>query len=363
LNTPKVAPALIKETYDNLQSIRKTGEELGISHKTVCKYINKPDNIPANHDLIGVSTLIDEKSGEPKLTWYKSKGSQEKAIDLLIGHLNEIKYTPAPKIDAPKKTKQELLSLYTLTDFHLGMYAWADETGEDWDTEIASRVLMNAIHDMIGKAPDSETGVLNLQGDFLHWDGLEALTPTAGNLLEADTRFARMVEIAMDLSSWVIDALIKKHKKVQVIVCEGNHDLAGAAWLRKHLKKLWVKNPRVTVDDTEFPYYAYLHGRIMLAFHHGHKKTIKNLPSLFASEPRYRGMWGKAKYCYIHTGHYHKSELVGDEFGGAIVERHPTLAARDAYAARGGFISQRGAKVITYDKELGEIDRSTVLPR
>jgi hypothetical protein len=51
------------------------------------------------------------------------------------------------------------------------------------------------------------------------------------------------------------------------------------------------------------------------------------------------------------------------EDGGAIVERHPTLAARDAYAARGGYVSFRGARAITYDKQLGEVERITVLPR
>lgn len=361
---PKVDPELIRETYGKLQSIRATGKELGISHKTVSKFINQlPRTIPPTHHLTGVSTLIDEATGEPKITWYKSKSANEKAVDLLLERLEEIKYTPAPKIATPKKTKQELLSLYTLTDFHLGMYAWEKETGADWDSDIASQVLVSAIQDMTHKAPDSETAIFNLQGDFLHWDGLEAVTPTANNLLEADTRHSMMIEMAMDLSSWAIDELIKKHKNVRVIVAEGNHDLAGSAWLRKHLKKLWAKNSRVEVDDTEFPYYAYLHGETMLGFHHGHKKNNKALPALFASEPRFREMWGKANYCYIHTGHYHQSEQDMSEGGGAIVERHPTLAARDAYAARGGYISRRATKVITYDKRDGEVERSTVLPR
>jgi hypothetical protein len=39
------------------------------------------------------------------------------------------------------------------------------------------------------------------------------------------------------------------------------------------------------------------------------------------------------------------------------------LSGRDAYAARGGWISRRGAKVITYDKTDGEIARVTVRPR
>jgi hypothetical protein len=43
-----------------------------------------------------------------------------------------------------------------------------------------------------------------------------------------------------------------------------------------------------------------------------------------------------------------------------IVEQHRTLAAPDAYAARGGWISGRDAKVITYHKSYGEVGRITV---
>ena len=45
-----------------------------------------------------------------------------------------------------------------------------------------------------------------------------------------------------------------------------------------------------------------------------------------------------------------------------IVERHRTLAAADAYAAKGGWLSGREAKVITYSKEYGEVFRITINP-
>jgi len=44
------------------------------------------------------------------------------------------------------------------------------------------------------------------------------------------------------------------------------------------------------------------------------------------------------------------------------VERHETLAAPDAYAAGGGWLSGRSAKVITYSKQFGEVGRSTLRP-
>jgi hypothetical protein len=99
----------------------------------------------------------------------------------------------------------------------------------------------------------------------------------------------------------------------------------------------------------------------MLGFHHGHKMKLAQLHKLFASEPRYRRMWGEAKQTYIHAGHLHHEKVIED--GGAIAEQHPTLATRDAYAARGGWVNQRGAKAITYHKTEGEIHRVTVRPR
>jgi hypothetical protein len=310
--------------------------------------------------LKGASTLYDDE-GNIKQQWVKSQADLQLAEDLL-NVLEDFHYKPAPKISAPKKVNQDLCTLYTITDFHLGMYAWSEETGDDWDTEIAAKVLMQAIEEMAEGSPDSELAILNLQGDFLHWDGLEAVTPTQGHVLDADTRFGKMVELSLDLTLWAIERLLTKHKKVRVIICEGNHDLAGSVWMRKCIKMVMSKNDRVEVDDTEFPYYAYLHGEIMIGFHHGHKKKNAALPALFSSEPRYRSMWGQAKYCYIHTGHFHQSEKEGSEGGGAIVERHPTLAAADAYAVRGGYVSQRGAHAITYHKERGEVSRKTVYP-
>jgi len=44
------------------------------------------------------------------------------------------------------------------------------------------------------------------------------------------------------------------------------------------------------------------------------------------------------------------------------VEQHQTLAAPDAYASRGGWMSGRSAKLITYHKEFGEIGRSAITP-
>jgi DNA repair exonuclease SbcCD nuclease subunit len=151
--------------------------------------------------------------------------------------------------------------------------------------------------------------------------------------------------------------LLHKHKRVHVIMCEGNHDIAGSVWLQAIMKMAFEKNPRVTIDDSKMPYYSFKWGNVFLGWHHGHLTKIRNLSGKFFSEPRFRPDLMDAKYIYLATGHLHTREVI--ESSGAVIERHPTLAARDAYAARGFEHSNRGALAITYDRGRGEVARVT----
>lgn len=309
------------------------------------------------------ATIQRGPDGEIERTWTKAKTRREQELQILHDRIDQgdIPHRPFKPTKAPRVADENLASLLTITDFHLGMYAYEAETGDDWDTTIAKQVFLDAIHAMCAACPKSGLGILNQLGDFLHWDGLLAVTPTSKHVLDADTRYGKLVDLTMEIMAEAVRIMLKKFGRVHVIQAEGNHDETGSIWLRKFMKHMFTNEPRVTVDDTEFPYYAYLHGDTMLGFHHGHKLRLPQLQKLFSSDPRYRAMWGQAKQAYIHTGHLHHEKVIED--GGAITEQHPTLSGRDAYAARGGWVSMRGAKVITYDKADGEIHRVTVRPR
>lgn len=362
----------------NGMSQREAAADCGISRSALRDHLGtvklraanrgySPENdwlhpVPDGHKIKGVSTFYDEE-GNPVRQWVKSQTDEQRQFEILIDRLenaqsNLPKFKPSK---APLQSDDNLLVLTTITDFHLGMYAYEAETGDDWDVGIARDVFLNAIHDMIQASPKAGVGVLCQLGDFLHWDGILSVTPSSGHILDADTRYGKLVDLAMSVMSEAVKMMLKRYGEVVVVSAEGNHDISGSIWLRKYLKHLFADDPRLTVIDNDFPYYAHLHGKTMLGFHHGHKMKLANLHKLFASEPRFRSMWGEANACYIHTGHYHHERVIED--GGAIAEMHPTLSARDAYAARGGYTSQRGAKVITYHKESGEVARHTVRPR
>jgi hypothetical protein len=182
--------------------------------------------------------------------------------------------------------------------------------------------------------------------------------PTGHNLLDADGRFEKVVQTAIRVLRQVITMALEKHPKVRVIMAEGNHDIASSVWLRQMFAALYENEPRVTVDDSPLPYYAIEWGKTLLAFHHGHLKKNDQLPLMFATQ--FAEAWGRTTKRYCHTGHRH--HLEEKEHSGMIVFQHPTLAARDAYAARGGWHAMRSATAVTYHRSYGEVGRSTASP-
>lgn len=372
------AQAEVAALLDSGLTKTETARRLGMSERNVYRAVTRikanavkrgysPEHdmthvVPEGYKVKGVSTYYNE-DGKPTGQWVKSATDEERRAQALLEAV-ESAATALPKFKPakpPKQVDENLASLLTITDFHLGMKAWKDSDGDDWDLKIARDVFLNAIHDMLNASPKSGTGILNQLGDFLHWDGLVQVTPTSGHHLTGDDRYSKLVELSISVMTEAVHMMLKNFGKVVVVQAEGNHDLASSVWMRKFIKHRFQDEPRVEVIDNEFPYYAYQHGDIMLGFHHGHKMRMAQLQKLFASEPRFRKLWGASKHAYIHCGHLHHERVLDD--AGCTVEQHPTLAARDNYASSHGYVSQRGAKVITYDKSDGEVHRVTVRPR
>lgn len=314
---------------------------------------------PDGYLVKGTSTLVGQ-DGATKLQWIKTSIDPEKFRAMVEAACRaaaeDIK--PYKRVPKPKDIDNDLCVLYTLTDCHVGMLAWARETGEPWDLQIAEKVLGDTLIQMIDAAPRAAVGIVNQLGDFLHFDSLKALTPEHGNLLDADSRYQKIVEVAVRILRRVVDYALTKHATVRVYMHEGNHDPAGSVWLRVLFSALYEKNPRVTVEMSPLPYVVYQHGETMLCFHHGHLSKRDSLPLLFAA--KFSAIWGLTKKRYIHTGHKHQVDE--KEFPGVKHIQHPTLAAPDAYAARGGWLSERQAMSVTYHCERGEVARGIFLP-
>ena len=360
---------------NSLGSYRAAARQIGQHHSSVQEMVKRvqanaarrgysPNHdmtrpVPPTHIAKGISTYYDG-DGKVRGQWVKSSLDEAKAEEARKAAFAALAETipRLPPLPPPESTSAELCNVYTLTDCHVGMLAWPKETGEPWDLKIAERTLVGCFEQMVAAAPPARVAYVNQLGDFLHSDGMKAVTPEHGHLLDQDGRFARVVEVAIRVLRRVVDMALQKHEEVFVLLAEGNHDPASSIWLQAMFRALYENEPRVTIVDSVLPYYAHQHGNTMLAFHHGHLKKTDSLPELFAA--LFPKLWGNTTKRYCHTGHRHHTEE--KEHSGLTVHQHPTLAAKDAYAARGGWLSMRQATAITYHSVYGEVARATVCP-
>jgi len=301
-----------------------------------------------------------DKEGRAAGGWLISEPTKGQAWAALQEALEAMKgdITPCLPIPAPAQSNDDLCNLYTYSDFHLGMLAQEEEGGANWDIKIAEKTLIGSFGMMLEQSPPATRAVVNIQGDMLHSDGLLPVTPAHRHVLDQDGRFSRIVATAIRTIRALVAMALAKHDSVHLVICEGNHDEASSVWLRLLFAALYENEPRVEVNDSELPFYVFEWGEVMLGFHHGHKVKNEQLPLLFAAQ--FPEEWGRTKKRTVHCGHRHHVDE--KEYNGVTVVQHPTIAARDAYAARGGWIADRAVQSITYSKKFGQVGRVFVSP-
>lgn len=317
-------------------------------------------HVPPGHQIKGVSALVDPE-GREIVKWIKTKEGHD-SLESIRTVADELSKTlkRAKPIPPPKNCLELLLNQYVISDFHFGMLAWSDETGgENWDLEIAERLLLDWFGAAIAQSPKANTGLLCQLGDFLHYDSLVPVTPTSKHVLDADSRFQKIVRVAIRVTRQIISMLLQHHEHVHVVWASANHDPASSAIFREMWAMHFETEPRVTIDNSPDIFYAYEWGDTALFYHHGHRVKMNALAATFAG--RFREIYGRAKKSYGHCGHLHQKE-VDEKNRLMLIERHRTLAPPDAFGAGGGWASEQEATVIYYHRRWGEVGRNTLTP-
>lgn len=313
--------------------------------------------VPDGYLMKGASTLYRE-DGTVAAQWIKStvddvrrEAMMREAFQAMAAKLPRL---PSRKASGTWST--DLLTVYPIGDPHVGMRAWAPETGENWDLTIAEQMHCDAMDALVGAAPATEQALIVNLGDLFHQDGLAAVTPRSGHNLDADGRYAKMIQVGIKVIRRCIESALSKHKSVHVINSPGNHDETGALWLSAALSQMYENEPRVTVDTNPSVFAYYRWGAVLLGVHHGHSCKPDKLPGVMATD-RARD-WGETTHRHWLMGHIHHESK--REFAGVTVESFNTLAAKDAYAAAGGWRSGRSMQALVFHRVHGEVARSKV---
>lgn len=312
---------------------------------------------PQGHTVKGVSTMYDA-GGNIAAQWVKTAlGPSLESIAEAIRDALDGYSAPPPSNPPSAPTDASLATVYPLADWHIGLLAWHEEAGEDWDLNIAKDIIGRAMRRLIAQSPPSEQGVVLGLGDLLHADNYENRTTRSGHALDVDGRYPKVLRVATELVIEAIDLALTKHARVLVRLIPGNHDDQSAIAVSLALAMRYSNDPRVTVDDSASRFWWWRWGKVFLGAAHGDQTKMQDLPLVMAA--RNPDDWGASRYRMIMTGHiHHRSKInAAKEYCGVEVESFNTPTARDAYGEGHGYTSGRSVHSITFDRDLGEVGR------
>lgn len=358
---------ILEAYWANNNSSDKAGVALGINGSNVRKGIQRvkknaakagyaPDANMENPVATGfatkrVSTLYDE-DGNKKIQWVISEREKESLAEALDdfkdGLKDEISGLHIP-IQAPTPNNEDLMACYIIGDFHYSMLAWKPETGvEDWDTDIADKVLNTAFDKLCSRATDAHYGMLLNVGDFLHADNSKGETGHGTNV-DTDGRIGRTARKVGKLFKSVINKMLEVHQEVIIVNARGNHDPDASLWMNEMLHMYYADDPRVTVKDNFNKFVWHTWGKNLIVTHHGDR--LKAERAYQAITMNLAEEWGKTKHRFLWMGHIHHKQAM--EIGGMLCESFNVLAPPDAWHAGSGYGSSRSMTCVLLNKEHG----------
>ena len=324
-----------------------------VGRDTVRKYLTKIGRTqPAGAFWPGAARGI-RKSAAPEAD---TKGLQEFRDQMFADISQDTKQRDAKRPALPRPVADAHAREFCIFDAHLGKYAWAAETGTDYDSSIAEQCVREAVADLSEQTEGyrCEETILPVGNDLLHTDNYEGTT-TAGTHLDRDTRYQLMFRRARGLVSWMI-AVAAEHSKVRVVIIPGNHDSLSAWTLGEVLAAEYANDSRVTFDGTPRKRKYVLYGQNLIGYAHGHNEPHKRLPEIMAAEvPQ---LWSASTSREWHVGHFHRSKVTQpiyvDDHAGCTVRVLRSLSGTDSWHAAQGYVGGvRGAEAFVWRKSGG----------
>lgn len=337
-------------------SIKSVASKVGDAWVKQTKEHGEEYAVPEGHSVKGELALVDA-DGRVIQKWVKTK-EDAGASQLLVALEAALKdYRGLSRLPrAPKYTDIETMTVYPVVDLHLGLYAWAAETGASFDLDIASDLLRGSVSNLVARSAKSETAIVLDMGDYFHTDSSRNVTERSKNVLDVDTRYARVLQVGYELVVECIELALQKHQYVIYRKLPGNHDEESSKLLAVAIAAHFRNEPRVTVDTNPSRFFMHRFGKVMVAATHGDMLKMGDMAGFMATNwPR---EWGETDFRYGYTGHVHHDRA--KVHNGVKSESFNTLTAKDAWHAGMGFTSPRTAVSITLHREFGEIDRLTV---
>lgn len=249
--------------------------------------------------------------------------------------------------------------ILSLSDLHLDKKTYAEETGEEGNTETQIHRALEAAVDIIDRAVaahDIEVIYIIGGNDFFHANSA-ANTTKKGTPLDVDGRWNSSFKKGLALITEIID-YAKQHAYVEYITVLGNHSPEREFYLSVALEAYYRNDEDVTVEtvNTVRKYFRYGNSAFMLSHEFGNKE--KDLPLIFAIENAKD--FSECKYKFVLSGHIHSKKetmFVGaHEQYGILHKVMPSMSSTDLWHQENMFIgNQKSCIGLVINSQYGEI--------
>ena len=249
---------------------------------------------------------------------------------------------------------ENLLIEFPATELHLGKLAWAGDTGQNYDFHIAKDRFYNIIQNVYETQVihSASTLFMTIGNDFFNSDTTDNTT-TKGTIQNNDLRWKKMFDIGLEMYKRAIFTLREMFNKIDVQLCQGNHDVMSSFYLYRALEQFFSRDERIHFSDNVRTTQCYQFGKVAIFTSHGDsnfKRLIKSIPAEFYKE------WGTSEYRELHLGHLHKEVVVDDE-SGMITRRMGSPTGTDAWHYDSRFVgATQKQQLFIWHKDKGLLD-------
>ena len=350
-----------------LKTDKSKDESVDVNSLTQHIRRHRAELLDKNEGIYNATEELDVPNSKVKHLWVKTKNTslfvknpdykdnEENDYELLRAKLlEEIKgYAPTiKKIDREAVTDEHLLVLDP-SDLHIGKLCSSFETGEDYNSQVAVKRVMDGVKGLLNKACSWNVNKIIFIGgnDILHVDNPKNTT-TSGTQQDCDGMWYDNFVIAKKLYIDIISMLLGV-ADVHFTYNPSNHDFSNGFFLCQAIEAYFSKCENVTfsVDMSHRKYSVY--GSNLIGTTHGDGAKTADLPLLMAHESP---EWSSCKHRYIYTHHIHHK--MSKDFMSVCVESLRSPSGTDGWHHRNGYAhSPKAIEAFIHHKDHGQVAR------
>lgn len=309
-----------------------------------------PDNVPYYWDKTSKEYSIFVKNPD-----FKEEDKDEFAKELiktLEDHApNYVRYKRVEQVEGH-------LLVIDPADVHIGKLCDAFETGEDYNSEIAVKRVLEGVEGILDKSNGFNIEKIVFVGgnDILHID-TPRNTTTAGTPQDVDGMWYSNFLKAKRLYVEVLERLIEI-ADVHFIYNPSNHDYTNGFFLADVVRTHFRNNEQITFDTSIQHRKYYTYGKNLIGTTHGDGAKAADLGSLMSIEAK--ELWSKVDHRYFYSHHVHHK--VAKDYINVCFETLRSPSGTDSWHMTKGFAhAPKAIEGFIHHPEHGQVARLTHL--